>query len=306
MGRFFKTYKFPIILKILILGSEGFVGNNLVEGLSKNHEIFCADMVEQSHHTNYSQFDVTDSKSVMKTVQNVDIVINLVAHSLVSSIEGPTKNAEVNIIGLLNILEACKINKIKKLIFTSASSLVGEPQTFHVDENHLAVPKTAYGITKLASEHYLRLYSELYGLDYVIFRFFNIYGPHQKNGLIPTLYNRIINNQPLTIFGEGDQVRDYVYIEDIITFFEKACTSEIANNSIYNMGTGKGTTIKEIIEILTKTLQIEPKIEYKPLRPGEIGNFVSDPAHLKLSFGNVPDTNVVDGLEKTVNWLKNH
>ena len=293
-------------MKILILGSEGFVGNNLVEGLSKNHEIFCADMVEQSHHTNYSQFDVTDSKSVMKTVQNVDIVINLVAHSLVSSIEGPTKNAEVNIIGLLNILEACRINKIKKLIFTSASSLIGEPQTFHVDENHIAIPKTAYGITKLSSEHYLRLYSELYGLDYVIFRFFNIYGPYQKNGLIPTLYNRIINNQPLTIFGEGDQVRDYVYIEDIITFFEKACISEITNNSIYNMGTGKGTTIKEIIEILTKTLQIEPKIEYKPLRPGEIGNFVSDVSHLKSSFGNVPETTVVEGLEKTVNWLKNH
>ena len=293
-------------MKILILGSEGFVGNNLVDGLSKNHEIYCADMVEQSHHTNYSQFDVTDSESVMKTIQNVDVVIDLVAHSLVSSIEGPTKNAEVNIIGLLNILEACRINNIKKLIFTSASSLVGEPKTFHVNENHIPLPKTAYGITKLTSEHYLRLYSELYGLDYVVFRFFNIYGPHQKNGLIPTLYNRIVNDKPLTIFGKGDQVRDYVYIEDIISFFEKACISEIGKNSIYNIGTGKGTTIKEIIEILAKTTKIEPKIEYKSARPGEIGNFVSDTTHLKSSFANIPNTSVVDGLEKTVNWLKNH
>ena len=217
-------------MKFLILGSEGFVGNNLVNSLSKNHEVLCGDMIADSHHKNYVQFDVTDSDSVMKTVRDVDVVIDLVAHSLVSSIEGPTKNAQVNIIGLLNILEACKNNSIKKLIFTSASSLVGEPQSFTVDEKHIAVPKTAYGITKLASEHYLRLYSELYGLDYSIFRFFNIYGPYQKNGLIPSLYNRIINNEPLTVFGKGDQIRDYVFIEDIVPFFEKSCISEIAKN----------------------------------------------------------------------------
>ncbi len=291
-------------MKILILGSEGFVGNNLVDGLSKNHEIYCADMVSESNHKNYSQFNVIDSESVMKTVQNVDVVIDLVAHSLVSSIEGPTKNAEVNIIGLLNILEACRINNIKKLIFTSASSLVGEPKTFHVNENHVPLPKTAYGITKLTSEHYLRLYSELYGLDYVIFRFFNIYGPHQKNGLIPTLYNRILNNQPLTIFGEGDQVRDYVFIEDIVNFFEKACISNIAKNSIFNMGTGNGTTIKEIINFLTKILQINPKIEFKPIRPGEIGNFVANTDLLKKTFNSIPNTLVENGLRKTISWLK--
>jgi UDP-glucose 4-epimerase len=291
-------------LKILILGSEGFVGNNLVNGLSKNHEIFCADMINDSPHQNYTQFDVTDYQSVLKTVKEVDIVINLVAHSLVSSIEGPTRNAQVNIIGLLNILEACKNNNIKKIIFTSASSLVGEPQTFRVDENHNAIPKTAYGITKLTSEHYLRLYSELYGLDYVIFRFFNIYGPHQKNGLIPTLYNRILNNQPLTIFGEGDQVRDYVFIEDIVNFFEKACISNIAKNSIFNMGTGNGTTIKEIINFLTKILQINPKIEFKPIRPGEIGNFVANTDLLKKTFNSIPNTLVENGLRKTISWLK--
>jgi len=294
------------LLKILILGSEGFVGNNLVNGLLKNHQVSCADMIDNNSHKNYVQFDVTDYESVMKTIKDVDVVIDLVAHTLVSSIEGPIKNAQVNIIGLLNILEACKNNNIKKLIFTSASSLVGEPQSFHVDENHPAIPKTAYGITKLASEHYVRLYSELYGLDYVIFRFFNIYGPHQKNGLIPTLYNRISNDEPLTIFGKGDQVRDYVYIEDIIPFFEKACISKIGNNSIYNMGTGKGTTIKEIIEILAKILQIEPKLELKPTRPGEIGNFVSDTTNLNSVFGSIPDTSVKSGLEQTINWLKQH
>lgn len=288
------------------MGSEGFVGNNLVHGLSKNHEIHCADMVEHSSHENYVQFDVTDFQSVIKTIKDVDVVIDLVAHTLVSSLEGPIKNAEVNIIGLLNILEACKNNNIKKLIFTSASSLIGEPKTFHVYEDHTALPKTAYGVTKLASEHYLRLYSELYGIDYVVFRFFNIYGPYQKNGLIPTLYNRIIKNEPLTIFGKGDQVRDYVFIKDIIPFFEKSCVTNSGKNSVYNMGTGKGTTIKEIIDIMTKILKIEPKIEYKPERPGEIGNFVADSSKLNSSFDSVPNTSVENGLEETIHWLKYH
>lgn len=290
-------------MKILILGSEGFVGHNLVEGLSKNHEILCADMIESSKHSNYTQFDVTDNSSVLDTVKDVDVVIDLVAHSLVSSIEGPSKNAEVNILGLLNILEACVKNKIKKIIFTSASSLVGEPKSERVSESHIATPKTAYGISKLASEHYLRLYKELYNLDYVIFRFFNIYGPYQKNGLIPSLFLRIVKNQPLTVFGKGDQIRDYVFIRDIVEFFEKAATSNIGDNKIFNMGTGKGTSILDVINIISKTMELEPEIEFKEPRPGEIGNFVSDPTFLESTFGNIPSTTIHKGIKQTVEWL---
>ena len=257
-------------MKVLIIGSEGFVGNNLVDGLSQNHEIICADQLENSTHQNYHQLDVTNLDEVQKIVNNVDVVIDLAAHSLVSSLDGSITNAKVNIIGLLNILESCRKNQIKKIIFTSASSLVGEPKTFKVSEEHEATPKTAYGITKLTSEHYLRLYSELYGLKYTVFRFFNIYGPFQKNGLIPTLYNRIISNQPLTIFGKGDQIRDYVFIKDIIEYFEKGISSSDSDNLVLNMGTGEGTTIKELIKVLSDIMQVTPIIDNKPERPGEI------------------------------------
>ena len=288
----------------MILGSEGFVGNNLVDGLSKNHEVFCADLINSSSRPNYTKFDVTNSSSVQNTVKNVDVVIDLVAHSLVSSIEGPAKNAQVNIIGLLNILEACTKNDIKKIIFTSASSMIGEPKTLQVSEDHLATPKTAYGISKLASEHYLRLYNELNNLNYVVFRFFNIYGPYQKNGLIPSLYSRIIQNQSLTVFGKGDQIRDYVFIQDIIPFFEKAVTEKTSDNTIFNMGTGKGTSILDIISILSETMNIKPEIEFKEPRPGEIGNFVADPKLLSSTFGSIPSTTVEEGIKKTVEWLK--
>ena len=291
-------------MKILIIGSEGFVGKNLVKGLSEKHDIYTSDQLD-SPHQNYSKCDITNYDSVEKIVRDVDAVIHLAAHSLVSSLDGSITNARVNIIGLLNLLESCRKNSIHKVIFTSASSLVGEPKSFHVNEDHPPKPKTAYGITKLTSEHYLRLYHELYDMNYTVFRFFNIYGPFQKNGLIPSIFNKIQNNESITIFGKGDQVRDYVYIEDILPFFEQAASSEIGKNKVLNMGTGNGTTILEIVKNISEILKIEPKIEYQPVRPGEIGNFVADTTLLHETFGKIPSTDVKTGLRQTIDWLKN-
>jgi len=143
-------------------------------------------------------------------------------------------------------------------------------------------------------------------MDYTVFRFFNIYGPFQKNGLIPSIFNKIRNNEPITIFGKGDQIRDYVYIEDILPFFEQAASTDISKNKILNMGTGNGTTILEIVKNISEILGIEPKIEYQAARPGEIGNFVSDTTLLRDTFGNTPSTDVKIGLQKTIDWLKNN
>ena len=292
-------------MKIIILGSEGFVGNNLVNGLSGKHEISCADLVPESKHDNYTQFDITDLSSVDGIIKNTDVVIDLVADSLVSSLDGSIQNARVNIIGMLNVLESCRKNKIKKIIFTSASSMIGIPTTKQVSENHLAVPKTAYGITKLASEHYLRLYNELYGLNFVVFRFFNIYGSFQKNGLVPSIYTKIMNNEPITIFGHGNQVRDYIYVEDIIPFFNRVISTDIGNNSIFNMGTGQGTSIMELVKLFSTLMDIKPEIEHLPERKGEIGNFVADTRKLEKIFDQKPNTSIKNGLEKTISWLRN-
>jgi UDP-glucose 4-epimerase len=292
------------MLKILVLGSEGFVGHNLVHGLDKNHEVFTADQLASGFHKNYKQMDIRNFESVLKTIKDVDAVINLIAHTLVSSLDDVIENARVNILGLLNVLESCRKNDISKIIFTSASSIIGKPEDFHVSERHALTPKTAYGITKMASEHYLRLYNEMFGIRYVVFRFFNIYGPYQLNGLIPSLYSKISRNQPLTIFGKGDQVRDYVYIEDIIPFFEKSASTKIADNLIFNMGTGKGTKISQVIDYFSQILGIRPQIEYEPERLGEIGNFVADTALLHSTFESIPKTTLKDGLKKTISWLQ--
>ncbi len=292
-------------MKVLIIGSEGFVGYNLVDGLSEKFQILTSDITEKNRLDNYTQCDITNYDEVINTVKDVDVVINLATHSLVSSLGEETKNAQVNIIGLLNILCACRENNIKKIIFTSASSLIGEPESLKVSENHPTKPKTAYGITKLASEHYLRLFQELYKINFVIFRFFNIYGPYQKNGLIPSLYKKISSNESVTIFGDGKQLRDFVYIRDILPFFEKAISNDFANNSIYNIGTGTGTTISDVIVQMSEILHIKPKIQRESVRKGEIGNFIADTRKLEKIFGQKPDTSIKDGLDQTISWLTN-
>jgi UDP-glucose 4-epimerase len=294
------------MLKILLLGSEGFVGHNLSQGLSQSYQVFTADQVEHGSSANYTRFDITDFQSVNNLVKDVDVVINLVAHTLVSSLNDIIKNAQINIVGILNVLEACRKNNVNKIIFTSASSIIGDPQNFKVSEKDPIIPKTAYGITKMTSEHYLRLYNEIYGMNYVIFRFFNIYGPYQKNGIIPSIYSRIRENKPISVLGKGDQVRDYVYIKDVIPFFDRSISTNIANNSIFNLGTGKGTSIMQLINIFSKTLKIDPKIEYAPQRPGEIGNFVANTNHLISTFGFAPTTTIDAGLQNTIAWLNNN
>jgi UDP-glucose 4-epimerase len=198
------------------------------------------------------------------------------------------------------VLEACRKNKIKKTIFTSASSIIGIPNTFSVDEKHSVMPQTAYGITKMAAEHYHRLYKELYGLNYVIFRFFNIYGPYQTNGIIPSFHKKLINNESITVFGEGKQIRDFVFIRDVVPFFDNVITSSKFDNQTYNLGTGNGTTIMEVIEKFSKLLSVKPKIDFQPERPGEIGNFVANTDFLLSEFGFKPETSIEDGLKDTI------
>lgn len=293
-------------MRIVILGSQGFVGKNFVEIMEPKFDLVSSDIYEDGSGKNYVKTDVRNYDDLKAVLKDADIVIDLVANSLVSSFEQVVENAKTNIIGLLNILEAARHNGVKKIIFPSASSMIGIAEQNPVPENHPALPKTPYGVTKLASEHYFRIYKELYGIDSVIFRFFNIYGPHQLNGLIPSLIFKMLKNEPITVFGKGDQIRDYVFIRDVANFFEESILTNKSNNKIINMGTGVGSTIMNIVEHLSRFLNVEPRIEYKPDRPGEISNFVADTKLLKKLFGYVPSTSLEDGLKQTVEWYKRH
>ena len=294
-------------MKIAVFGASGFVGRNIVEALREaNMEIVASDIRGiEIEGIDFVKADLLDYDAISRVVKGSDIIIHLAASPLPVSLEKPKTNARINIEGTLNILDAALEHDVDKILFSSASSLVGEVKYTPVDEEHPCNPKTPYAVAKYACEHYLRVYHELYGLNYLIFRFFNIYGPWQfpeSGALVPMVYKKLTADGSFTVFGEGLQTRDFVYVGDISEFYVKAIKKDV-KNELVNLGMGKGTTIKEIVEIAGKILGITPQIDYRAPRPGEIDNFVADTKKLKNLFGSVPETDVEIGFKKTFKWL---
>lgn len=295
-------------MRVAIFGASGFVGRNIVETFKRgNIGVVASDLKGlELKNVKFIKADILDPNAVTKVVKDADVIIHLAASSLPTSLKNPLLDARINIEGTLNILDAAREHGVDGIIFSSASSLVGDVKYNPVDENHPRTPRTPYGIAKLACEHYLRVYYELYGLNYLIFRFFNIYGHWQypKSGaLVPMIYKKLTTTGSFDVFGDGSQTRDFVFVEDVTEFYLKALKSRI-KNEIVNLGTGRATSIKEIVKISGELLGIEPKINYLPPRSGEIGNFVADTTKLKRLFGYVPQTSLRSGLRKTYEWLK--
>jgi len=294
-------------MKVAVFGASGFVGINVVNALQQaGIEVIASDIRESPHITaEFKPADLLDYDQVAGVVKGSDMVVHLAASPLPVSIEKPRLNARINIEGSLNVMDAAREHGVQKIIFSSASSLVGEVKYNPVDEAHPATPKTPYGVAKYAIEHYLRVYQELYGLNYLIFRFYNIYGPWQypeSGALIPMIYRKLKDEGSFNVFGDGKQARDFIYVGDLADFYVKAVRSDV-KNEVVNLGTGKGTTIKEVVEIAGEILGIEPKINYLPQRPGEIDNFVADTEKLSRLFSALPDTSLNEGLQQTFDWL---
>jgi UDP-glucose 4-epimerase len=288
------------MLKIAVFGSEGFVGKNVVKGLEKKFEIIPSDVID-STQPHYIKADITNPQEVSKVIDGCDVVVHLAAHQLGPSMTQPILNASINIIGTLNILQAAKEESVKKVIFSSASSVVGMVKQNPVKEDHPCEPKTPYAVAKLSCENYCRVFNEVFGIDYLIFRFFNIYGPYQINGIIPNTITSIKSRAPIKITGDGSQTRDFVYIGDFIPILEKAISGE-AKNSIVNFGTGHGISILEVVKMIGKVLGVEPNISWQPASKGEISNFVADTKKLENLFGITPQTSLKEGLRKIVNF----
>lgn len=293
-------------MRVLVTGADGFVGKNLIPQLSTSNdlEVVATDIIPSVSGPNasFNLLDVTDEFAVLSSLRDIDVVAHLATHQLVPSLSDPRLNAKVNILGMLNILEAARKTNVKRVVFSSASSIVGDVLYNPVDEKHPCNPKTPYGVTKLACEHYLKVYQRLFGLDYLIFRFFNIYGPHQIGGLIPSAYQKITEMKEFDIYGNGKQMRDYVYVGDLGGLFLRAILKDVKNVTL-NVGTGLGLNVLDIVELAGRILGKKPKLRFNPPRPGEIENFVASTDAIKAALGIVPSTPVEEGLKRTFDWL---
>ncbi len=297
-------------MDIAVFGASGFVGRNLLDELEgTDHTVHACDIElfePPQHNVTVHEIDITDEEAVEEIVAEVDTIAHLAAHPLPASTDNPKLNAEINIVGTLNILDAAREHDIEKVFFSSASSLVGEVETVPVSEDHPAQPQSPYGVTKHTIEEYLDVYQQLYDLDYLVFRFFNVYGPYQppeSGALIPVVVSRLHQDKGVFVTGDGSQTRDFIYVRDITELIVEGLEGDI-KNEVVNMGRGVETEILEAIHTIADIVDVEPEIDRKPERPDEIDDFYADMTRCKELFGRVPDTDFETGLKRTYEWLQ--
>ncbi|WP_193767736.1 NAD-dependent epimerase/dehydratase family protein [Halorientalis pallida] len=297
-------------MHIAVFGASGFVGRNLLDELGgTDHHVLACDIEPIDHdadNVEYRDVNITDEEAVEDAVSDVDAVAHLAAHPLPASTDDPKLNAEINVVGTLNILDAAREHDIEKVFFSSASSLVGEVETVPVPEDHPASPQSPYGVAKHAVEEYLDVYNQLYDLDYLVFRFFNVYGPYQypdSGALVPVVLSRLARDEGVFVTGDGQQTRDFIYVRDITAFIVDGLEGDVTNE-VVNMGRGTDTAILDAIHEMAEVVGVEPEIDRKPERPDEIDDFYADTSKCERLFGHAPETEFRNGLERTFEWLQ--
>jgi len=303
-------------IKYLVTGGAGFIASHLVDRLiEKGYEVAIIDNLSTGKKENlnpkadFYEIDIRDQKvsEIFKKVKP-ELVFHYAAQIDVrKSVEDPVESAKTNILGGLNILENCKKFGVKKIIFASSGGAIyGEADIIPTLEDYLPHPVSPYGIEKLIFEHYLYFYKKEYGLDYLILRFANIYGPRQNSkgeaGVVSIFCDKMILGEKIIINGDGKQTRDFVFVDDVIN----ANILGIENNKsgIFNVGTSKETNINDIFHKLSKAFNIKIQEVHGPQKAGEQERSCLDFKKIKKDFEWNPEYNIERGLLKTQEWFK--
>lgn len=325
-------------MKILVTGGAGFIGSNVVDALVKDgHEVAVLDNLSTGKEENinpevkFYNIDLLDLESLEFVFREFkpDVVNHHAAQIDVrKSVEEPAFDAETNIIGSINLFELSINYGVGRIIFSSTGgALYGEPKNLPASEDTPIEPLSPYGVAKYCAENYLNYFKRLYelrdrhaslrsahddreersvGIERVILRYANVYGPRQdplgEAGVVAIFTGKILKGEKPVIYGDGTQTRDYVYVEDVV----KANVLVLeGKEGIYNIGTGKETSVNELIEIFSKVLGREIKPEYAPPRIGEVHRISLDGERARKELGFVPKYSLPEGIRKTVEWYKN-
>ena len=283
-------------MKILVTGGAGFIGSNIVDSyLNAGHEVTIVDNLSTGKlsninpKANFYNIDINSSE-FHKIVEKIspDVINHHAAQiDIQTSLKEPLKDAEINIGGTLNVLEAAKSVKAK-LIYPSSAAVYGSPQYLGIDEEHQVKPISTYGISKHTPEHYIEIYHQQYGLEYTIFRYANVFGKRQdpkgEGGVISILIDKVINDEVFTIFGDGLQTRDFIYVNDVVEANLLVLNKMV--NSILNIGTGIPTSINELVLLLEN--KTGKKVEKK---------------NAEERFGDIKDSYFeIEKAKQLINW----
>lgn len=269
-------------LKVLVTGGAGFIASHIVDKLVESgYDTVIVDNLSTGNIENvnskavFYEIDIIDKdklKEVFK-IEKPDYVIHHAAQiDIQNSIQNPSKDALVNIIGTVNLLECAKEVKIKKFLYASTAAVYGNPDCIPVKTENRVDPLSFYGISKYTPEMYIKVFSNLYGFDYTILRYANVYGVKQckkgEGGVIAIFIDRYLNDEEIIVYGDGEQTRDFIFVEDIANANINAL--KFGNNKVYNVSSNKSISINDLICILNQISGKKPKVLYKECREGDI------------------------------------
>lgn len=305
-----------ILTRLLITGGAGLIGRNLIKKLGSKFEITIFDNLsntpkwhteELSSNINLVIGDVRNFDDIDRSMHNIDTVVHLAASgSVVESVVLPKLNFDNNVMGTFNVLEAAKKHEVKKLVFASTGGALIGDVTPPVNEESLPKPISPYGASKLCGEAYCNAYAKAYGINTVALRFANVFGPYSahKRGAVTAFIKAIMKNEPITIYGNGEASRDFLYVEDLCDGIIRSIDSELNPGEVLHLASGVETTILELVEqLLTIAGVSDHPIQFLDTRPAEvIRNFAKyDKALEKIGFS--PKWTLAEGLKATWQWF---
>lgn len=298
-------------MNIIVTGGSGFLGRPMIKALvGAGHSIKNIDLTKNPDFET-TIADVRDRERMKQEIKAADVVFHLA--SLIEAGESviePAKYLDYNVAGTLSVLEAMRVNQLKTFIFSSSAAIYGEPLRTPIKEDDRTLPINPYGVTKLAMEGLLNSYVGSFGMTGVALRYFNLYGPgedHQpETHAIPRFISQIQKGEEVTVWGDGSCLRDYVYIDDIVSGHLTALEYASANQGKYhyfNLSTGQGSSVMEVIKILEQVMGKKALIKHHPARPGDPQVLLADPLKAKDVLGWQAQTALASGLEKTVEYF---
>ena len=304
--------------KALVTGGAGFIGSHLVDGLlSGGCEVTVLDDLSTGllsnlghikDHITFYQGDIRDQKILVKAARDCDIVFHHAAVvSVPWTVDNPVDSAMVNEMGTLFVLEAARKNNVKRVVLAGSSAVYGDDPVLPKHENMNPKPQSPYAVQKLSGELYARLYLDLYGLETVSLRYFNVYGPRQNpsspySGVISIFMTKASSKEPPIIYGDGNQYRDFIFVKDVVRFNLLAADADKASGKIFNVGTGRFVRINRLWEIISELAGINIKPEYEQSRLGDILESVADMDCAGKTLGFEPDYSFEKGLKETFEW----
>ncbi|HXG30371.1 MAG TPA: SDR family oxidoreductase [Thermodesulfobacteriota bacterium] len=302
-------------MKILVTGGAGFIGSWVADAfIAEGNEVLIVDDLSTGVEENipeeagFIKGDIRDRGLLERVFSQFrpDIVSHHAAQMDVRrSVEDPVFDAEVNIIGTINLLELSTKNGVKRFIFASTGGAIyGEPKDLPADESTPPMPISPYGTSKYAVEKYLGYYNAVYGLDYVALRYANVYGPrqnpHGEAGVVAIFCDRIISERPCLVFGDGNQTRDYVFVGDVARANILSIDAPVGS---YNIGTEIETSVNDLVSTLRRVSGREFKVEYSPPRLGEVLRIYLDIKRAKRVLGWSPSVSLEEGIHRTWKWF---